>query len=109
MTDGHIELSRRLAEQGQFPAIQVLSSVSRVRDQVTSHEHQQLVSEVVRLLAAYRDAEDLIQIGAYVTGKNAEVDRAMQLMPRIRRYLCQNVTEPANLEASIRGLAELLS
>ncbi|MBI3303939.1 MAG: FliI/YscN family ATPase [Deltaproteobacteria bacterium] len=108
LTDGHIELSRRLAEQGQFPAIQVLSSVSRARTRVTSVEHQQLVTEVGRYMAAYRDAEDLIQIGAYVTGKNPEVDRAIQLMPRIRRYLCQGVAEDVNLEASVQGLAELL-
>jgi flagellum-specific ATP synthase len=109
MTDGHMELSRRLAEQGHFPAIQVLSSVSRVRTQVTGNEHQQLVTEVVRLLAAYRDAEDLIQIGAYVTGKNTEVDRAIHLMPRIRRYLCQSVSESVSLETSTRELAELFA
>lgn len=109
LTDGHIELSRRLAEQGHFPAIQVLSSVSRVRTQVTSVEQQQLVSEIVRYLAAYRDAEDLIQIGAYVSGKNPDVDRAIELMPKIRRYLCQDVSEDVNLEASVRGLAELLA
>jgi flagellum-specific ATP synthase len=109
MTDGHIELSRRLAEQGQFPAIHVLPSVSRVRTQVTAKEHQQLVTEVVRLMAAYRDAEDLIQIGAYVGGKNPEVDRAIRLMPQIRRYLCQSVSESVSLDASVRELAELLA
>src|SRR5581483_7313969 len=98
ISDGHIELSRRLAEQGHFPAIQVLSSVSRVRTQVTPTEHQQLVTEIIRLLAAYRDAEDLIQIGAYVSGKNPDVDRAIELMPRIRRYLCQSIAEAVNLE-----------
>ena len=109
LTDGHIQLSRRLAEQSHFPAIDVLSSVSRVRSQVTSREHHQLVAEVTRLLAAYRDAEDLIQIGAYVKGRNADVDRALQLMPRIRRYLCQDKSEDINLDASVRDLAELLS
>lgn len=109
LTDGHIELSRRLAEQGHFPAIQVLSSVSRVRAQVTSAEHQRLVTELVRSMAAYRDAEDLIQIGAYVTGKNPEVDRAIQLKPHIRRYLCQEVSEDVNLETSVRELAEVLA
>lgn len=109
LTDGHIELSRRLAEQGHFPAIQVLSSVSRVRAQVTPAEHQRLVTEMVRYMAAYRDAEDLIQIGAYVTGKNPEVDRAIQLKPHIRRYLCQEVSEDVNLETSVRGLAEVLA
>jgi flagellum-specific ATP synthase len=109
ITDGHIELSRRLAEQGHFPAINVLPSVSRVRSQVTEREHQNLVTETIRLLAAYRDAEDLIQIGAYVNGKNSDVDRAIQLMPFIRRYLCQSVSESVHLEACVQGLAELLA
>lgn len=109
ISDGHIELSRRLAEQGHFPAIQILSSVSRVRTQVTEKEHQHLVTEIIRLMAAYRDAEDLIQIGAYVSGKNPDVDRAIRLRPQIRNYLCQSVTEAVGLEASVRELAELLA
>lgn len=109
LTDGHIQLSRRLAEQSHFPAIDVLSSVSRVRPQVTSPEQRNLVAEITRLLAAYRDAEDLIQIGAYVKGKNPDVDRAIQLMPRIRRYLCQDRVEDIDLEASMSGLAEVLA
>jgi flagellum-specific ATP synthase len=109
LTDGHIELSRRLAEQGQFPAIQVLSSVSRVRNLVITAEHRQLATEVIRYMAAYRDAEDLIQIGAYMTGKNPEVDRAIQLMPRIRKYLCQDESENVSIDASAQGLAELLA
>ncbi|HTM10388.1 MAG TPA: FliI/YscN family ATPase, partial [Verrucomicrobiae bacterium] len=77
LTDGHIQLSRRLAEQSHYPAIDVLSSVSRVRSQVTALEQRRLVAEITRLLAAYRDAEDLIQIGAYVKGRNPDVDRAL--------------------------------
>ena len=69
LTDGHIHLSRRLAEQGHFPAIDVLASVSRVRSSVTTREHQTAMLELTRLLAAYRDAEDLIQIGAYSKGR----------------------------------------
>lgn len=108
LTDGHIHLSRTLAEQAHFPAIDVLASVSRVRAQVISREHQQHVNELTRLLAAYRDAEDLIQIGAYVKGKNALVDRAIDLMPRIREYLCQERNTDVTLDASAHGLAELL-
>jgi flagellum-specific ATP synthase len=109
LTDGHIHLSRRLAEQGQFPAIDVLASVSRVRSSVTSNEHQAVMLELTRLLAAYRDAEDLIQIGAYTKGRNRDVDRAIELMPRIREYFCQGRFEDANLESSAQGLADLLA
>jgi flagellum-specific ATP synthase len=109
LTDGHIHLSRRFAEQGHFPAIDVLASVSRVRSRVTSKEHQALVGEVTRLMAAYRDAEDLIQIGAYAKGANADVDRAIALLPRLRNFLRQNQNEDATVEQSVRALADLLA
>ena len=107
LTDGHIQLTRRLAEQAHYPAIDVLSSVSRVRTHVTTKEHQRAVNEMTRIMAAYRDAEDLIQIGAYAKGRNPDVDRALELMPRIRAYLCQDRNEDATLESSLQGLAEL--
>ena len=109
LTDGHIHLSRRLAEHAHYPAVDVLASVSRVRSRVTTKEHQRLTSELARLLAAYRDAEDLIQIGAYIKGKNPAVDRAIELMPRITDYLCQDQAEDATLASSVQALAELLA
>lgn len=109
LSDGHIHLSRRLAEQGQFPAIDVLASVSRLRTEVTSMEHQRAVSELIRVLAAYRDAEDLIQIGAYTQGRNADVDRALELLPRIRGYLRQGRGEDAPLNDCVAGLIEILA
>jgi flagellum-specific ATP synthase len=109
LTDGHIQLSRRLAEQSHYPAIDVLSSVSRVRSRVTSKDQQALVSETIRLMAAYRDAEDLIQIGAYIKGRNADVDRAIELLPRIREFLRQDVSADSKLAASFQRLAEILT
>jgi flagellum-specific ATP synthase len=64
---------------------------------------------MTRIMAAYRDAEDLIQIGAYVKGRNADVDRALELMPRIRTYLCQDRYEDATLESSVQALADLFA
>jgi flagellum-specific ATP synthase len=98
-----------LAEQGHFPAIDVLASVSRVRSRVTTKEHQVLAGEVTRLLAAYRDVEDLIQIGAYAKGNNAEVDRAITLLPRLRDYLRQQENDDATIEQSVQALAQLLA
>ncbi|HEY7164392.1 MAG TPA: FliI/YscN family ATPase [Candidatus Binatia bacterium] len=109
LTDGHIHLSRRLAEQGHFPAIDVLASVSRVRTRVTASEQQGFVNEMRRILAAYRDAEDLVQIGAYAKGADHDVDRAIDLMPKIRGYLRQLGNEDTNLHASARALGEILN
>lgn len=109
LTDGHIQLGRQFAEQGHYPAIDVLASVSRLRNQVTSKEHQLLVSELTRLMAAYRDAEDLIQIGAYIKGRNPDVDRAIELAPRIRTFLCQDRAADATISESIQALSELLA
>ena len=109
LTDGHIQLARQFAEQGHYPAIDILTSVSRLRTQVTSKEHQRLVSELTRLMAAHRDAEDLIMIGAYIKGRNPDVDRALELAPRIREYLCQDRAADATLSHSIQGLGELLA
>jgi flagellum-specific ATP synthase len=80
-----------------------------VRTKVTSKAYQELVNEATRLMAAFRDAEDLIQIGAYSKGKNADVDRAVELMPRIREFLRQDSLQDAKLETSQLALAELLA
>lgn len=77
--DGHIVLSRRLATSSHFPSIEVLDSVSRVENMITSPAQRALSAEMRRLLAAYRDARDLIEIGAYVPGTNPLVDRAVRL------------------------------
>jgi flagellum-specific ATP synthase len=91
--DGHIVLSRALAEKGHFPAIDVLQSISRLAPEVTDGSHQALVSQVREALGTYRDAADLIQIGAYVAGSDARVDNALGLVPKINTYLRQGLTE----------------
>ncbi len=87
--DGHIGLSRRLAEQGHWPAIDVLSSVSRVADEVASREHAAARARVVRLLSAYRQVEDLLNIGAYASGSNDDFDLAIAAKPAIDQFLQQ--------------------
>ncbi|MGC8625992.1 MAG: FliI/YscN family ATPase [Acidimicrobiales bacterium] len=107
--DGHIVLSRRLATSGHFPSIDVLESVSRVAPRVTTAEHYAQATELRRLMAAYRDAKDLVEIGAYVKGTNADVDRAVQLNPAINHFLRQSPETVAPLSQSLAGLATLVT
>jgi flagellum-specific ATP synthase len=87
--DGHIVLSRKLASAGHFPCIEVLDSVSRVAPAITSPAQRAAATELRKLLAAYREAKDLIEIGAYVAGTNPVVDRAVALRPHIDDFLQQ--------------------
>lgn len=87
--DGHLVLTRKLAQRGHFPAIDVLDSISRVLDDVTSRAHQDARRQIVRLMAAYRDVEELVQIGAYAAGSNPEADTAIEFRSRILRLLQQ--------------------
>lgn len=107
--DGHIVLSRRLATSGHFPSIDVLESVSRVAPKVTTAEHYAQANELRRLLAAYRDARDLVEIGAYAKGSNAAVDRAVQLKPAIDHFLRQDAGTPAPIAQSLAALATLVA
>jgi len=93
--DGHVSLSRNLANRGQYPAIDILDSISRVMIDVTSEEHQRLATEIRQTAATYRDAEDLINIGAYVPGSNPEIDQAQRRMPAIREFCSQGLYEQA--------------
>ncbi len=96
--DGHIVLSRSIAAQNHFPAIDVLASVSRVMTEVVSKEHIGAAREMRALMAVYKDAEDLIHIGAYVNGSNAKIDTAIKKMDAINDFLCQGIFEKSSFE-----------
>jgi flagellum-specific ATP synthase len=96
--DGHIVLHRNLANKGHFPAIDVLSSVSRVMNDIVSDEQQGAAEQLKKLLAVYRDSEDLINIGAYQRGSNAEIDKAIQYYDLIRTYTQQRTNEKVTLK-----------
>ena len=99
--DGHIVLSRALAHKNHYPAIDVLKSVSRLMSKITSDEHKQLAGTVRNLLAVYQDAEDLINIGAYVHGSNPDIDKAIQYINQINEYLKQSTTEFTSYEQNL--------
>jgi FliI/YscN family ATPase len=109
ITDGHLWLSRSLANRGHVPAIDVLQSISRVRGDVTEKPHQAAARRVLALTALYHDIEDLINIGAYVPGKNLEFDLAKEARPKIVEFLRQEAQSPVSLEAARRQLTELVA
>lgn len=107
--DGHIVLSRELAEAGHYPAIDIEGSISRVMPAVTTREHQAGARRLRQLLARHSKARDLIQLGAYTPGHDAELDLAVQLHPRMLALLQQEMHEAATLEASCAQLAKLVA
>jgi len=105
--DGHIVLSRDLANKGHFPAIDILSSVSRVMKEIVPEEQQDAANEMKRLMAVYKDSEDLINIGAYQHGSNMEIDKAIDANDSIRAFTRQKTTEKVDYqEAQTRLIAE---
>jgi flagellum-specific ATP synthase len=107
--DGHIVLSRRLAHRNQYPAIDILESISRCMPDVTEVTHQKTVNRIRDLAAAYRENEDLIQLGAYAAGSNERVDRAIRLNEPLIQFLRQDRTEKCPATEACRRLAELES
>ncbi len=91
--DGHVILSRDLAAKNHFPAIDVSRSISRLMTDLVDKEHQQLAGRFRDYLSAYYEAEDLINIGAYVQGSNPKVDKARQYISQMQTFLRQDVTE----------------
>lgn len=107
--DGHFVLKRELAAQGHFPAIDVLGSVSRLFREVSGEQHQTDALRLRSLLATYAEVSDLIQIGAYRAGTSPRVDRAVQLMPAVRKFLQQSVQEFCPLQETLHRLSLLSS
>jgi FliI/YscN family ATPase len=107
ITDGHLWLNRKLANRGHFPAIDMIQSISRVRGDVIDADHGKQARRVLSLWAMYEEIEDLVNIGAYVAGANAEFDLAVQARPKITQYLQQDPKSPTNFEQAKKQLGEL--
>jgi flagellum-specific ATP synthase len=107
--DGHVTLTRALAHQNHYPAIDVLQSISRVMSQVTTREQRQMAGRLRELLAAWQESRDLIEIGAYKPGSNALVDEALAKRPAIERFLRQSVEEVTSYEDTWRVLEAVLA
>jgi len=107
--DGHFILDRKLAEQGQFPAINILKSISRVMNQIVDDEHIEAAQQLRTLMAIYEENSELIQIGAYKHGTDRNIDKAILYHPKIQSYLKQAVFEYEPLDHSIEQMKVLLN
>ena len=108
IVDGHVVLSRRLATQNHYPPIDILASLSRVMTEVVGEDHIKAAQRIRSLQATYQEAEDLINIGAYAKGSNAEIDQAIDRNPGIRDFLRQGVMEQANLAETVVQMKQLV-
>lgn len=107
--DGHIVLSRSLAALNHYPAIDVLNSVSRVMMEIVNKEHIKCAQQLRALLATYREAEDLINIGAYAHGSNPNIDRAIAVFDQIKSFLQQDVNENTPISETVERLKTLVA
>lgn len=107
--DGHIVLSRELAESGHYPAIDIESSISRVMPSITSQEHQDLAQNMKQNYSLYQQNKDLIAIGAYNKGSDARIDQAINLLPVIKFYLQQKMKEVIPYDQSLAQLQEIIA
>ncbi|MGM0844597.1 MAG: flagellar protein export ATPase FliI [Bacillota bacterium] len=105
--DGHIVLDRNIANKGQFPAINVLKSVSRLMNHLAPVEHLKAAEKIRGLMSIYTNSEDLINIGAYKRGTSQEIDMAIAYLPKIIAYLKQETGERVTMDESVNGLINL--
>ncbi|HOE90888.1 MAG TPA: flagellar protein export ATPase FliI [Candidatus Cloacimonadota bacterium] len=106
--DGHIVLSRKIAAKGHYPAIDILNSISRVINSVASPEHKDNSKKVFEILATYRESEDMINIGAYSRGANANIDFAIDKIGGVNQFLKQRIEESSAFEDTVEGLKLLI-
>jgi len=109
IADGHIVLSRELANQNHYPAIDVLGSISRVMIDIVGQDQLTARNKLISLMATYKKAEDFIHIGAYVAGSDPKIDEAIRKMPEINRFLCQAIDEKTTFEDSLKQLKSLFN
>jgi flagellum-specific ATP synthase len=107
--DGHIVLSRKLAAANHYPCIDILTSASRVMRDIVSPDHHARAGQVREILATYREAEDLVNIGAYSSGSNARIDHALSRIEEVNSFLRQGMQEAFDLETTLKQLEALVS
>ena len=106
--DGHISLSRSLANKNHYPAIDVLQSISRVMIDIVDEEHKKKANDLMNIVATYKKAEDIINIGAYVSGSNPGIDYAVKMIEKVNAFLRQNIGDNIGFREAREQLMELL-
>ena len=109
IVDGHIFLSRKVAEMNHYPAIDVLGSISRLATAITTREQQDAASKMRKILAMYRENKDLIDVGMYQQGTNPRLDIAIEMMPQINAFLQQRTADSVNMDDTISSLISMMS
>jgi len=107
--DGHIVLSRKIAEKGRYPAIDVLKSISRLMNVITDDSHKQLALRIRKVLSVYQSSEDLINIGAYVKGSNRDIDESIQYIDAVEKFLSQGVNESYTLNETLSFMRNIFN
>jgi type III secretion protein N (ATPase) len=107
--DGHIVLSRKLAQANHYPAIDIGASVSRVMGQITTPEHRQDAGKLRRLMATWQEIELLVRVGEYQRGQDEDADEALDKKEAIRTFLCQEVSEKESFEQTLEWLCQTIS
>lgn len=109
IVDGHIFLSRKVAEMNHYPAIDVLGSISRLATSIITSEHRDAASKMRKLLAMYRENKDLIDVGMYQMGTNPRLDAAIDMMPQINAFLQQRTSDSVDMEDTISKLVNMMA
>lgn len=109
IVDGHVFLSRKVAEMNHYPAIDVLGSISRLFPEITTEEQQEAAAKMRKILAIYRENKDLIDVGMYQPGTNPILDTAIEMMPKVNAFLQQKTSESVNMENTIQTLIAMMS
>ena len=105
--DGHIVLSRKLAQKNHYPAIDVLASISRVMSSIATKEHKTMAGKLKNVMATYQEAEDLINIGAYKAGSNNNIDYAIEKIDQVNAFLCQSTEDKLDFDEVVGALEQM--
>lgn len=109
IVDGHIFLSRKVAEMNHYPAIDVLGSISRLFTEITTREQQEAAAKMRKILALYRENKDLIDVGMYQPGTNPRLDTAIEMVPQINAFLQQRTADSVSMDSTINTLVSMMS